>query len=533
MRKIISKAICLFTAMLLLSSPTAFAAENADTAALLKDIAVPVKYICEAKGGEATWDSGSQTATFKLGNTSFQINLKKNQLISKGKATSLTSRVSTPGGRIVLPLSTVNHELGLKLTNDDYLKLIGVKFMELFKNSRTEECYALLSSSFSKYLTQQYIGMIAPSLNTISFDYDKISLTKNAVHQNLMIPCIIQQTAYTYIIRFDEDGKVDEIASAAPQLQLYTKPTYDDPSQYVEEEVSFGSGEWKLPGTLTMPKGNGPFPVLILVHGSDPSDRDESIGALKPFRDLAVGLAAKNIAVLRYEKRTLEHGTKMQLLGDITMKEEFEEDALAAAEYLKALPGIDPSNIMVLGHSEGGYDLPRIMKSDTSGLFKAGIIMSGCSRPIYELMAEQTEYFMNKGMASQEQVELIKAQAAMIEDPSFDPANPPAGYILGTPKYFNDMKNYDVLGMAGSIDKPVLVLQGQRDFQVNPATDYDGWKKAFADSSSAEFKLYPKLNHLYTETEGNGTPDEYYIPANIPQYVIDDIGDFVNKTAGK
>lgn len=532
MRKL-TKVLCLFTALLILLSPASFAAENINTAAESKDIIVPVKYICEDKGGEAFWDSKSKTATFKLESSSFQIDLRDNSLISKDKTINLNYKVPTPGGRIVLPLSIVNSELGLKLTSDDYIKLIGVKFIELFKNGQLEGCSALLSSSFAQYLTPQYMEMIAASIKAIPFDYDKISLTKNAVHQNLVIPCTIQQTAYTYIIRFDYDGKVDEIASAAPQLQLYTRPAYDNPGQYTEEEVSFGSGEWKLPGTLTIPEGKGPFPVLILVHGSGPNDRDESMGALKPFRDLAVGLAAENIAVLRYEKRTLEHGTKMQILGDITMKEEFDEDALAAAEYLKTVQKIDASNILVLGHSEGGYDLPRILNSDTTGLFKAGIIMSGCSRPIYDLMVEQNEYFMKKGLVGQEQVDLIKAQVDMIKDPAFDPSAPPVGYILGTPKYYNDMKNYDVTGIAESINKPVLVLQGQRDFQVSPTTDYEGWKKAFANNSSAEFKLYPKLNHLYSETEGEGTLDEYYVPANIPQYVIDDIADFINKTVGK
>jgi Dipeptidyl aminopeptidases/acylaminoacyl-peptidases len=216
-------------------------------------------------------------------------------------------------------------------------------------------------------------------------------------------------------------------------------------------------------------------------------------------------------------------------MPNLTMTEEFEQDAFAAAKYLKTVNGIDASNITVLGHSEGGYDLPRILQSDKTGIFKAGIIMSGCSRPIYEVLPEQYKYLAGLGMATEQQAEDTKAQVAMIEDKSFDPANPPKGYTLGNAYYFNDMKNYDVIGTAKAIDKPVLVLQGERDYQVSPKTDYEGWKKAFEGKSNAEFKLYPKLNHMYTEREGQPTPAEYYVNSNIPQYVINDIATFVKK----
>ena len=92
---------------------------------------------------------------------------------------------------------------------------------------------------------------------------------------------------------------VPESASAA-----YVTPAYVDVTSFTETEVTVGSGQWALPGTLTIPRGAGPFPGVVLVHGSGPNDRDETIGPNKPFRDLAQGLASKGIAVLRYEKRT-------------------------------------------------------------------------------------------------------------------------------------------------------------------------------------------------------------------------------------
>lgn len=529
--KRIAKILCMMLAVILSVTTVTYAAAPEGQA--LKDINVPVAYICESKGGEAVWEAKTGTAVFKLGGKTLEVKASANQLIFNGRTTALKYKTANAGGRTLLPLSVVNEALGLEISNDDYLKLIAGKFIELIKKDRIEEGSALLSRQFSKYLTPQLLSLIAQSIKAIPFDEKTVEINKTAVHQNLVIPAVVQQINLNFIIRFDYEGKIDEIGSAQPQQALYSSPSYDNPENYTELEVAIGRDEWKLPATLTVPKGKGPFPAVILVHGSGAGDRDETVGAVKPFRDLAVGLAAKKIAVLRYDKRTLEHGLKIQLSPLFTMKEEFEEDAFAAAEYLKNNDLIDASNIIVLGHSQGGYALPEIMDSDSSGIFKAGIILSGCSRPIYELMIEQNEYFINKGLATKEQVDFIKNQVNMIKDPAFDPARPPAGYTLGTPFYFNHMKNYDVIGAAKAIQKPVLVMQGDADFQVSVKTDFDGWKKAFENNKAAEFKLYPGLNHVYTDVNVSGTIEDYYIKANIPQTVIDDISGFVNKVSAK
>ena len=87
------------------------------------------------------------------------------------------------------------------------------------------------------------------------------------------------------------------------------------PDAFTETEVTVGSAPWALPGTLSMPTGNGPFPAVVLVAGSGPQDRDETIGPNAPLRDLAWGLASNGIAVLRYDKRTKAHGTEMACAG--------------------------------------------------------------------------------------------------------------------------------------------------------------------------------------------------------------------------
>ena len=106
-------------------------------------------------------------------------------------------------------------------------------------------------------------------------------------------------------------GGLQFVPVEAAQPAPYTVPAYVDQTKFEEKDVVVGTGEWQLPGTLTLPKGNGPFAAVVLVHGSGPNDRDETIGPNKPFKDLAWGLASQGIAVLRYDKRTKVYAEKM------------------------------------------------------------------------------------------------------------------------------------------------------------------------------------------------------------------------------
>ena len=126
-----------------------------------------------------------------------------------------------------------------------------------------------------------------------------------------------------------------------------------------ERSLMIASPLGPLPGTLTLPAGNGPFPAVLLVAGSGPMDRDETIGPNKPFRDLARGFAAAGIASLRYDKRTLAYGAQMAN-KPITVDDEVTDDAVTALRLLGQQPQIDPHRLFVLGHSLGGLMVPRI-----------------------------------------------------------------------------------------------------------------------------------------------------------------------------
>jgi len=314
----------------------------------------------------------------------------------------------------------------------------------------------------------------------------------------------------------------------------YRTPAYVEFSKFDERDINIGSGVWRLPGTLSLPKGDGPFPAVVLVHGSGPQDRDETIGPNKPFRDLAQGLASRGIAALRYEKRTKQHSLLMALTASsITVKEETVDDAVAATEALATEKKID--RIFVLGHSLGGSVLPRIGKAAPK---IAGFIsLAGSTRPLEDLVLEQTKYILalNGKVTAEAQTQLkeIEQQVARVKSPKLS-ANTPRGELpLGVPaSYWLDLRGYDPAETAKGLSKPMLILQGERDYQVT-MEDFSGWKRALGSRNDVTFISYSKLNHLFIEGEGKSVPGEYSAPGNVATIVVDDVAKWIKGPATK
>jgi dienelactone hydrolase len=315
---------------------------------------------------------------------------------------------------------------------------------------------------------------------------------------------------------------------AGPEA-AYTPPSYVDPASYVEAGVTVGAGEWALPGTLSLPNGPGPFPAAVLIAGSGPSDRDETVGPNKPFKDLASGLASRGIAVLRYDKRTRVHAGKLAGKA-FTVQQEVVDDVFEALKLLRANPKIDRARLFLVGHSLGAMLVPRIAAADPA--LAGVVVMAGPARPLEEAVREQTRYFaLTDGtITAAEQARLDEAGQLVAAVKALTPADATnAAIIFGAPaSYWLDLRGYDPAAAARLAAKPMLVLQGERDYQVT-MPEFEHWKTVLAGRRDVTFRSYPPLNHLFMPGTGPSLPAEYQIPAHVAEAVVTDIAAWILK----
>jgi len=282
----------------------------------------------------------------------------------------------------------------------------------------------------------------------------------------------------------------------------------------------------KLPGTLTLPNEGSNFPCIVLVQGSGPSDRDETIFENKPFRDIAWGLAKKGIATYRYDKRTMVYLDELKNDYKLTLEDETVDDAVDAVNMLLKLNNIDNEKIYVLGHSLGGYAIPRIADKLTNA---AGyIIMAGNVRGIDEIIKEQYAYLAeyDGNISDDEKLQIDALEQELDKLSNINNLDSKSSVLGAYKEYWKDLKEYKPIEMARTINKPVLVLQGERDYQVT-TTEFNLWRGAFGINDSWSFITYPLLNHLMIKGEGKSSPIEYLTQGNVDESVINDIENWI------
>jgi dienelactone hydrolase len=290
-----------------------------------------------------------------------------------------------------------------------------------------------------------------------------------------------------------------------PAPPAYEAPDYVDTESFTEVEVTVGQDPWALPGTLTLPAGEGPFPALVLVHGSGPNDRDETVGGNRPFRDLAWGLASKGVAVLRYDKRTRVYGGALP--ADLGLEEEVLEDALLALELARSRGEVDPERVFLLGHSLGAMLAPEIGVRD--GRVAGVAILAAPARPFLGVLKEQLQHIgsLEEDAASpaRAQLDSLVTEIERAERGEMGPDEPILGVRRG---YWREIEGVDPVSRARDLTVPLLILQGGRDYQAT-TEDFRLWEEAFRDQERATLQLFPDLNHLFAPGEGKATPAEY------------------------
>lgn len=304
---------------------------------------------------------------------------------------------------------------------------------------------------------------------------------------------------------------------------------------FEEKIVIGGNTKYPLNGIISLPDDlTKPVPAIVLVQGSGPSDMDESIGNIKPFKDLADGLSEMGIAVIRYDKRTFIYKNELKDKSDLTVKEETMEDAILATDLLRNDSRIDSSKIYILGHSMGGMLAPRI--DAEGGNYKGLIILAGSPRKLEEIIIDQNNDVLgslNKLLQwiGNKQINKLKLKFDDMYNLSDEEAKNTS--LIGKyvkSYYFKEMGEHPSPNYLKDLDKPILVMQGSKDFQVSIEKDFNGYKSLLKNKGNAMFKLYENLNHTFMPSvygDIRKAKKEYDVEQHIEKYVIDDIANWV------
>jgi dienelactone hydrolase len=348
------------------------------------------------------------------------------------------------------------------------------------------------------------------------------------------VPVTCERGAFTVVMSVDDGGMLQGLRISPAAATSWTPPSYANPKTFDEQDVTLGSGPLAVPGTLTLPHGRGARAGVVLLSGGGPFDRDETSGANKPLKDLAWGLASRGIAVVRFDKVTYAHSQQVASMPGLTMTDEYVPHAVAAVHLLQRQPNVDPARVFVLGHSMGGKVAPRVAAAETS---VAGLVLlAGDAQPMQLAAIRVARYLaaLTPGPAAEDALEAITRQAAMVDSPDLAPATPASELPFGlSGSYWLDLRGYDPVSTAGILNRPMLILQGGRDYQVTVEDDLSRWKAGVGHHADVTIRIYDADNHLFFPGVGPSTPAEYEPAQHLDPAVVADIAAWLAPNRGR
>lgn len=398
-------------------------------------------------------------------------------------------------------------------------KEIGNSFIKEFLQNRNQiKAYTFFDESVKSKISEKTLE------ETIIKLENQLGRFKNVIEINQV------QETYYYFSNFDK-MKLDITLTFNADNKIIG--FFFVPHKEFKKENSLGkelnikSNNLELKGTLLIPENDNLKKLVIFIHGSGPNDRDETIFENKPFKNIAESLYEKGIASYRFDKKTFSNPESFN--DESTIDDEVTNDILNVINYFKNDNQFSNYEIIILGHSLGAYLTPRIINK--SNKVSKAIMLAGNARSLDKLIIEQYNYLYKLNPTEDLKSELgkLKNQITFLHSKKFNLNSSKENLPLNlSAPYWHSILDYNPLKEFKKVKIPVLILQGERDYQVT-MKDFKLWKKSLDNNKKATFISYPKLNHLFISGEKTSTPKEYEIKSEVDKNVINNIYSFIAK----
>lgn len=321
------------------------------------------------------------------------------------------------------------------------------------------------------------------------------------------------------------DDATDPETPALPDGE-WELPEYVDRSAFREVDLAIERDGCSLPARLSVPRGDGPFPAAVIVHGSGPQNMDGSIRSIRPYRDLAWGLASRGVGVLRYDKVTAvcPRAVSPATLDTVTV-----DDAVGAVALVRDWAGTPQrrsvTDLTVVGHSLGGAALPRIV--DRADGADRGVALAGNARPMYVAIVDQIRQSQRADdqLSERENETYDRLQDGLdrIEAGEYEAAAEVFGAYGLTAPFVRSIDQYDRFATARETAAPLTFAQGRGDIQVTVEDDFERWQAELDGRPDTRFELYDGLNHNFTPEPTSFEEADYSTPSNVARPVVEDL----------